>query len=250
MAVAAASFSERPGLWDQIADLSAEVWPEYNRHGDVLNRYWGQLYERFPEYQLLLYDDVTGEALAEGHTIPMRWNGDRDELGEGGIDWAIDAGFRLLDSGGAATTLCALAAEIPPRHRERGLARVVLEQMTATARGHGLSSLVAPVRPNWKDRYPLAPIDRYAHWVRVDGSPFDPWIRVHVRMGAEIGPPVPRSMRITGSVGDWETWTGMAFPESGTYVFPDGLATVDIDRERDVGCYWEPNVWLIHTLNG
>ena len=39
----------------------------------------------------------------------------------------------------------------------------------------------------------------------------------------------------------------MRFPETGDYVFPAGLATVHIDRERDLGEYWEPNIWLIHT---
>jgi hypothetical protein len=29
-------------------------------------------------------------------------------------------------------------------------------------------------------------------------------------------------------------------------VFPEGLATVHIDREADLGSYWEPNVWMIH----
>ena len=38
----------------------------------------------------------------------------------------------------------------------------------------------------------------------------------------------------------------MPFPESGEYVFPAGLATVRIDREADLGEYWEPNIWLIH----
>jgi hypothetical protein len=38
------------------------------------------------------------------------------------------------------------------------------------------------------------------------------------------------------------------FPEAGTYVFPDGLATVRIDREADHDLYYEPNVWLIHDV--
>ena len=54
------------------------------------------------------------------------------------------------------------------------------------------------------------------------------------------------SLHITGTVGEWETWTRMAFPETGDYVFPAGLAMVRIDRERDLGEYWEPNVWIIH----
>jgi hypothetical protein len=41
-----------------------------------------------------------------------------------------------------------------------------------------------------------------------------------------------------------------AVPETGDYVFPAGLATVHIDRERDMGEYWEPNIWLIHTPPG
>jgi hypothetical protein len=53
-------------------------------------------------------------------------------------------------------------------------------------------------------------------------------------------------MRITGTVAEWESWTGLAFPESGDYVFPEGLAPVAIDRASDRGSYWEPNVWMIH----
>jgi hypothetical protein len=40
----------------------------------------------------------------------------------------------------------------------------------------------------------------------------------------------------------------MAFPVSGDYVFPRGLATVSIDRKADRGLYFEPNVWLVHRL--
>lgn len=93
--------------------------------------------------------------------------------------------------------MCALTAEIAPRHRNRRPASVILEQMSALARSARLGSLIAPVRPNWKERYPLTPIERYVTWIRPDGSPFDPWIRVHVRLGGTIGPALPHSMRIT-----------------------------------------------------
>jgi hypothetical protein len=141
-----------------------------------------------------------------------------------------------------------LSAEIPPRHQSRRLSSVLLEQMRTLAGSAGLGFLIAAVRPNWKHRYPLIPIERYVTWVRDDGSPFDPWIRVHARLGGQIGPALPHSMRITGSVADWEAWTGMAFPESDRYVFPAGLTTLDIDREGDVGSYREPNVWVVHHL--
>ena len=44
----------------------------------------------------------------------------------------------------------------------------------------------------------------------------------------------------------WEAWTKLRFPETGDYVFPAGLTTVHIDRDRDLGDYWEPNIWIIH----
>ena len=81
---------------------------------------------------------------------------------------------------------------------------------------------------------------------REDGTMLDPWMRVHERLGARVATPLPRSLRITGTVAEWESWTGMAFPESDRYVFPEGLAPVRIDRAADRGFYWEPNVWMVH----
>ena len=112
----------------------------------------------------------------------------------------------------------------------------------------GSAHLIAPVRPSFKDRYPITPIERYVTWTRENGEPFDPWIRVHVRRGAKIAKPIPHSMRITGTVAEWEQWTGMRFPDDGLYTFPAGLAPVEIDHRRDIGSYWEPNVWIIHTV--
>ena len=59
---------------------------------------------------------------------------------------------------------------------------------------------------------------------------------------------VPRSLRITGSVADWESWTGLPLPVLGRYVFPEGLAVLEVDRDADRGEYWEPNVWFIHRV--
>jgi hypothetical protein len=57
---------------------------------------------------------------------------------------------------------------------------------------------------------------------------------------------LPRSMLITGSVTEWESWTGLALPESGDYVFPEGLAPLTVDVAADRCTYWEPNVWMVH----
>lgn len=122
--------------------------------------------------------------------------------------------------------------------------------MSKLARDAGASHLIAPVRPSLKERYPLTPIERYVRWETQNGEPFDPWIRVHIRHGGSIVKPVPQSMRITGTVAEWERWTEMRFPDDGRYTFPHGLAPLTIDHRRDLGSYWEPNVWLAHSTRG
>ena len=87
-------YSDRPELWESLGDLSPEVWPEYNLHGDVLNQYWDRLYTTFPEWQFVLFDAAAGQVLAEGHTIPVAWDGTDAGLGPG-IDASLAAGFAL-----------------------------------------------------------------------------------------------------------------------------------------------------------
>jgi GNAT superfamily N-acetyltransferase len=205
----------------------------------VLNVYWPRLTEELPDFQFHLADG--DRILARARSIPVRWDGTVEDL-PAGIDGAIARGF---DEGGA-NVLCALVIMVPRSVQGQGISRAAVEAMLELARRQGLEALIAPVRPSWKERYPLTPIERYAAWVRDDGLPFDPWMRVHARLGATILKPEPESLRITGTVAEWEEWTGFVFPETGDYVFPGGLATVAVDREADVGRYWEPNVWMRH----
>jgi hypothetical protein len=51
---------------------------------------------------------------------------------------------------------------------------------------------------------------------------------------------------MTGTVSEWESWTGMALPSTGAYVIPCGLSILHIDRDENRGTYVEPNVWVRH----
>jgi len=236
--------AERPDLWARGIP-SEDVWPEYNLHGDVLNQWWGDLDKELADFQFVLYDEANDTVVAEGHTGPFHWDGSDDSLPPG-IDAALEQVFTQHRAGEPVNTLCALAAESPRTGRARGLAVAILEAMRTIATRHGLEHLVAPVRPSMKDRYPISDIERYVTWRRDDGQLLDPWMRVHERLGARVGTPLPRSMRITGTVAEWEEWTGITFPASGEYVFPEGLALLQVDRSADLGSYWEPNVWMVH----
>ena len=65
-------------------------------------------------------------------------------------------------------------------------------------------------------------------------------------LGGQIIATAPRSQTMTGTVREWEGWTGMVFPSTGEYVIPRGLSTLHIDRDEDRGRYVEPNVWVRH----
>jgi hypothetical protein len=233
---------ERPDLWERARSAFKDVWPEYNLHANRSSEYFGQLMPRFAQFQLLVYDVATDQVVGRGRTIPLRWDGSLDDL-PAGID---AAGLRAVSDPAAPTAVCALAAEVESDLQRTGLSRLIIQAMAVVTRTAGLGPLVAPVRPSLKDRYPLIPIAAYSQWRRDDGLPFDPWMRVHARLGATILRTEPRSMEIVAPVPDWEQWTGLELPEPGEYVFPGGLATLTV--EAGIGCYWEPNVWMLHAV--
>jgi hypothetical protein len=119
MAITVIRYSERPELWEDTDAVSQAVWPEYNHHGEVLNRYWGRLFEDFPEFQFVLYDDRDG-VLTEGHTVPCVWDGATEGLGNG-IDAMIEGAFEARGAGRRPTALGVLAAEIKPEFQGRRL---------------------------------------------------------------------------------------------------------------------------------
>jgi hypothetical protein len=120
--------------------------------------------------------------------------------------------------------------------------------MRTIGQSKGFQHLVAPVRPNQKSSHPLISIDEYSRWTNEAGLPFDAWLRVHARLGARIIKPCHQAMTIHGTCAEWESWTGMKFPQSGQYVVPGALNPIEMNLEMDEGSYIEPNVWMAHEL--
>jgi GNAT superfamily N-acetyltransferase len=208
------------------------AWPEIVFHDEISNANWGRLYGERPEFQFALIDG--DRVLAEGNSIPVAGMpaGWRDALRDGFDQPEPDR-------------LCAMAILIDPDAHGRGLSRLMLEHMRGLAAVRGWE-LVAPVRPTLKHRYPLTPMEHYMHWRRDDGLLFDPWLRSHERVGAELVGVAHDSLVSEGTVADFEEWCGLAFPESGSYVVEGALVPVEIDRDADRGWYREPNIWMRH----
>ncbi len=237
------TFQEDPSLQAQCDRLAGEVWPEFMLH-DPKARWLDEVYRRFPECQVAVLDEA-GVPAAFGNTVPVWWRGTLADLPAAGWDSIIVRGAK----GRRANTLCALQAMVRPDLQGQGWSTHIVRAMRTVAVARGLQALIAPVRPSDKHRFPLIPIDRYMRWTRDDGLPFDPWLRVHARLGARVAKAAPRSMRIVGTIREWESRTGLTFPESGDYIVPGALVPLRVDRRRDGAVYVEPNVWMIHALD-
>jgi hypothetical protein len=236
--------SERPDLKDKADAAFLSKWPEFLfPHDAVTKQYEAQIAEFFPQYDVLMLDG--DRIVAGGWGVAIAWDGTVEGLPDGYDDTRVRA-VEGHQRGVQETTLCYMTVAVVDSETGRGRAAEVLTALRARAVEAGLSHVIAPVRPTLKPRYPLTPMARFATWTRADGLSLDPWIRSHQRMGAKILAPASPSMMISGTVAEWESWTGMVFPESGRYIVPGALGPVDINRALDTGTYLEENLWVQH----
>ena len=228
----------------QMEDLFSEGFPEFITADRLAKQYIGRVREWFPEWNLILVD-AEQNPVATGWGIPVRWDGTVAGLPSGYTDTTIRA-VEGREQGIAPDTLVICGAVVAGRLKGRGLAGKLLATLRDTALEAGLTRVIAPVRPTLKQQYPLTPIETFMTWTNPDGTALDPWIRTHQRMGASTLAAAPASQTMTGTVAEWEQWSGIALPSSGDYVIPKGLSVLHIDREADLGTYVEPNIWIRH----
>ncbi len=229
----------------EAADVvTVPSWPEFMLHDTVANTNWYPMIAKYPEFQFALIETATEKWIAVGNSILVYFEGPLEDLPDTGWDWAILNGMVAEKS---ANLLSALGIQILPAYRGGGLSTVMIKVMQEIGLSHGLGKLIAPVRPNKKSEYPLTPMALYIEWSKND-RPFDPWLRVHHRLGARILKACPEAMHISGTIKSWEEWTGMSFQSSGEYIIPGALTPVTIDIENDCGVYIEANVWMLHDF--
>lgn len=247
MRVTTHTLAERPDLAGHDRRLHGSAWPRFLDDTE-LNPLFNEVARGsdFADFQLGLWD-ARGRVVAVGNTIPFRWNGTAADLPHR-ISEVVKRGIADRRRGRTPNAMSALAAVVDPKLRGHGLSARVVQEMRRIAARHGFSALVAPVRPTLKGRYPLVPMARYVRWRAPGGGPFDPWLRVHWRLGARVVRIARRAMVVEAPLAAWEEWTGLTFPESGRYVVPGAFNPVSMDRARGRGLYVEPNVWMRHPV--
>ncbi|HVF26391.1 MAG TPA: hypothetical protein VNA23_10905 [Anaerolineales bacterium] len=240
--------SNREDYRDLVRGFTKAVWPEFMLHDQIANELWHELLDRFADYQLALYDTDEKRVAAMGNSFPLRWDYPLDALPEAGWDWAFVEAVNNHKQNLTPNMLCAIQVVVRTHYQGHGLSAMALKALRSVGESKGLKHLIVPVRPNEKSRYPLTSIDNYINWETEDGLPFDPWLRVHVRLGGRIIKTCPESKTIRGTRGDWEQWTRLRFPQSGDYIIPGALIPIQMNIEKDEGIYVEPNVWVSHAI--
>ena len=226
-----------------MASLDERSWPVFSQNSDAIS--WPQLYDVLSEYALVLVKN--DRVIAVGFTVPVLWNQKPEGLPDS-IESIIRQGIALKERAAQANTLIPIAALVDSKVQGMGLSSIVLKEMKTLAYGLGLNSLVVPVRPTNKAKYPAQSIASYANRRREDGFFYDNWLRVHERLGAEIIHIAECTLTVRSDLSNWSKWTNMDFPESGQYVVPGALSTVEVDKDLNIAVYREPNVWMLHPM--
>jgi len=239
---------DRTDFRDLVRGLTKEVWPEFMLHDQVANELWHELLDRFPDYQLALYDREHRRVAGMANSFALRWEAPLENLPEGGWDWAFSDGVKNQQQGAAPNLHCALQIVLRSQYQGQGLSGPMVEAVGAVTKSKGLKSLIIPIRPSEKHKYPLINLDDYITWKTESGLTFDAWLRVHVRAGGSIIKVCHHSKTIRGTRVEWEKWTGMKFPQNGRYIIDGALNPMEMNVEKDEGVYVEPNVWMAHKI--
>ena len=221
----------------------SDGWPAFIEADSVAAAALPRVRELFNAHELALVDDQ--QVMGAGWGVPLSWHGTQEHLPTGYSD-ALQRALADHDGGVAADAFVLCAVQVRSDLGRRGLAAVVVRALVEHAASQGMDQAIAPLRPTLKHRYPLTPIERYARWVRADGEPFDPWLRLHRRLGATVLATSEASQTFTGTVAQWEQWSGLALPASSFYIIPDALAPLHVDHAADLGTCTEPGIWVRH----
>ena len=237
--------SDAPELDEEAEQRFVEEWPEFIFHDEGVKVYRDRRRSYFLDWEFYLVSSEDRRLIGGCWGVPLFWDGTVEDL-PGGFTDSLARAVDGREAGVEPNTFVLMAAAVRNDEQGKGHSGRVITAVRDRAVAAGLPQVIAPVRPTMKSRYPLIDIADFMTWTREDGLPLDPWVRTHVRLGATILAPAPHSQTMTGSVSDWESWTGLAMPSTGTYVIPDGLTVLEIDRTADTGLYREPNIWMRH----
>jgi GNAT superfamily N-acetyltransferase len=245
------SVAERPDLIDPGWRMPSTL-PTFMFESRVAERLMFRLPDLFPDLRLVAVDHGPDgdQVVAHLHAVAFCWDGDHASLPDRGWEAILEQAVADADADRTPTAVSLLEASVRVDRQGQGLSRQLIEQARSRALALGLPDLFGPVRPSGKHLEPRRPMADYVAAVRQDGLPVDPWLRVHVRLGARLVKVCPISMTVAGTLAQWRDWSGLPLDRSGDVEVTGALVPVHVDVEAGSAVYVEPNVWMHHRLAG
>ncbi|MDD3050259.1 MAG: hypothetical protein PHR06_03860 [Candidatus Cloacimonetes bacterium] len=238
------TLSKNPQYLEHLLSINSTAWPEF-----MLNwkcSAWSHLYNTFSQFQILIIENDS--LIAFGHTIPLYGEENLIEIPDN-LKELIETAVDNSSDGKEPNLLLALAVVVSRNFHNKGLSYEILKEMKLLAKKYQLDSLIVPVRPTLKQKYPLTTIESYSKWTREDGLPFDSWLRVHHKLGGKVYKTSNNCITIEGTIQQWQQWSGLKIPESGYYIIDGALNPLEIDVEKNSGRYKDPCIWVKHHIN-
>jgi hypothetical protein len=133
-------------------------------------------------------DAAKSSLVAHGVTTRITWNGDPESLPRGWTGSVRQSYERSVLDSEAPNTLVGLFIFAETAYREHGWAAEVADAMKRLAIKSNLQSLIIPLRLPTRYEWQNArlPYEQFALQKREDGQFQDHWLRMHVRLGAEV----------------------------------------------------------------
>jgi GNAT superfamily N-acetyltransferase len=222
--------------------IEDQVWPTFNQFAD------GSIaidYDR--DLHLVAERKDTNELVATIDAIEIDWDGNPKTLPERGWTEIIEEGLIREAEGRELKTdwIAALGTSVLPDYQKFGLSKTLLEELVKKAKSLGYKGMVAPVRPIYRFRMPDLTIQDYVNVRLPDGEHFDPWVRIHERIGGQIIGVCPASAVFSAPITDWQDWSKMKLPENGKVLVPNAINYLEI--KDSLGVLKEDSIWILHS---
>lgn len=237
------AFSELDNnLVDQYRSAVQNAFPKIILCSKVIKDYWDRVESYFPEFQLFLIDE-SNQLLGFVNALPLYWDKPLSTLPDEGWDWMLKQGVSDYENGIKPNTLGGLQIIVTKENLGKGYSKVLISEAKETVAKHGFDNFIIPIRPTFKDRFPHMPMTEYIQKLE-NGKIYDPWIRTHIKGGAEIIQVCSKAMFIDGDMEFWKDQTDEKLEKDGDYIINGALNPVSINPQNDYGAYYEDNIWI------
>ncbi|AXT53910.1 hypothetical protein D1818_24985 [Aquimarina sp. BL5] len=218
------------------------AFPDVILNSQVTKKYWSRLEKYFPQTQLFIVSD-DNNLIGFMNAIPLFWDQPLSELPNEGWDWLLKKGINDFENEIEPNSLGGLQIIVAKGYLRKGYSKLLIENGKKVKENLGFKNFIIPIRPILKYKYPEMKMKDYMN-LKENGEIMDPWIRTHMKSGAEIIKVCENSMNIIGDINFWEGLLKKEINRSGGYRVQEALNLVTINIEDDFGEYREENIWI------